>query len=162
MLNFDEGHRLLKDKKYLDSYNYFFANAKQYIEDKPSYNRCVYGQARALLELKYIDAAQALLLGIIKSTPTWEAPYITLARSYEQQGNVMLAHDTYIAAMSNLSIPSEKFREHYDWFLKTHTVLFNNQPQYTPSYTALNQNTPDSTIPTVQTNGNPKPRLYQR
>ncbi len=163
MPNLDEGHRLLKDKKYLDAYNYFFINAEKHKEDEHLYNGCLYGQARALLGLNNLAAAQAILRRIIQTTPSWQTPYITLARSYEQQGNVTEAFQTYMAALeqSRNTNLNDKLQGHFDWFLGQHSAHLKTQ-QFAPSYTALNQSAPVSYVPTAQTDANPKPRLYLR
>lgn len=142
------GHQHLKYGRFKEADEYFSVTAKFFKNDSKTVNGCLYGQARAMMGLQNYSAATTLLLCVINNVPRWEAPYISLARVYESQGNhyrmlgmhnesngmFKKAEQTFLDAINNTD-RSPRLAEHYEYFLREHAALFAAPAKGTPSFT---------------------------
>jgi len=137
MHDLSPGHELLKSGRFEEADEYFSTTAKFFKNDPQTVNGCLYGQARAMVGLQNLASATTLLICVIQNVPTWGAPYISLARVYESQGNhyrsqgkvleakTMLkkAEETFLAALNNTT-RTKALTDHFRYFLREHVAQF--------------------------------------
>lgn len=152
MRDLDQGHQMLKERKFQEAYDYFTMMATLYGHVPQTLNGCIYGQARALCNMKQSNKARQLLMDLIVKVPNWEAPYITLARLDETEGQTLKllgksqdasqyfknADNTYQLAMKQTKC-SERLKQHYEYFLNDCSVPLKKQNTFTPGFNHQSQ-----------------------
>lgn len=174
MRDLDKGHQLLQNRMFQEAYAYFTMMATLYGHVPQTLNGCTYGQARALANMKRPDEARALLLSLIEKVPNWEAPYITLARLYETEGQTLKhlgqpeaalqymneAEKIYLLAI-NQTNRSERLTKHFEYFLNELYAPWQKQEKqntFTPGFSHHNQRKLAQTTSTIARDINAHPQ----
>lgn len=163
MQDLSPGHQHLKFGRFKEADEYFSKMAIFFRNDPKTVNGCLYGQARAMIGLRNLPSATTLLKCVIQNVPTWEAPYISLARVYELQGvnylalgmvqeaksMFIIAEQTFLAALNNTA-RSQRLTDHFEYFLREHAEQFAPPAKVSPSFTPGFTGTIRKSLPLVQ------------
>lgn len=160
MHDLSPGHSHLKSGRFKEADEYFSKMALFFKNDSKTVNGCLYGQARAMVGMRNLSSAITLLNCVIQNVPTWEAPYISLARVYELQGVTYRAQgmiqeaksmfkkaeQTFLDALSHTA-RSERLTNHFEYFLKEHAEQFAPPAKtnsFTPGFASVQRSQPEA------------------